>query len=502
MAHRISKVAGFFLPALLAGLALLLPTLLSAQESVRVTEVAITGNKNINTDTIQNAVTLRPGDDYTDQALEKDKASIMSLGYFSAVTVHKDETAEGIKITYEVTENPKITDIKIVGAAPLLIDQVSVVMKTKPGQVLNTTTLNQDIEAIQELYKDKKYIAYVTEEIGVDPQTGVLTVPILVHRVESVEVTGNKKTRSYVFLREMKTKPGSILNLDTLNEDIRKIYNLDILEDIKPYQINPGSDVGLVKISIPVVEKKTGQVSVGLGYSSRQRLVGQARLSESNLKGKAQGLNLLWEQGTTQATGGSGSYEIGFYEPWIDKLHTSLNVTAYNKLLYRFSSGIFGSGPLKNDQFYNERRKGGDLTLSRPLTDKIRVYVGGRFENVDADPALLFNTTGTASDLINIVQNGNVGSGSLRLVHNTRDIDIDPAAGGYEGVSLELGTVDGTRFSLPTGSTTPVGSDFKGGFEKASVDFRRYFSRQGAKKTPQDKRTTIAVRVRTGFATG
>ncbi|MCL5103954.1 MAG: BamA/TamA family outer membrane protein [Armatimonadetes bacterium] len=513
MAYRISKTGGLVLLTLLAGLILIIPTVLSAQETARVTEVAISGNKNINTDTIQNAITLKPGDEYTDQAADKDKASIMSLGYFSAVTVHKDQTAEGVKINYEVTENPKITDIKVVGSEPLKAEQVRAVMKTKPGQVLNTTSLNQDIEAIQELYKDKKYIAYVTEEIGVDPQTGVLTVPILVHRVESVEITGNKKTKTYVFLREMKTGPGKILNLDTLNEDIRRIYNLDILEDIKPYQINPGTEVGLVKITIPVVEKKTGQVSVGLGYSSRQRLVGQARLQESNFKGKAQNLNLLWEQGTTQATGGSASYELGFFEPWIDKQHTSLNVTAFDKLLYRFSSGVFGGGAFQNGQFYNERHKGGDVTVSRPLTDKTRVYVGGRFENVDADPNLLFNSgTTNPSDLVNIIQKGNVAGGSLRMVHNTRDIDIDPAAGGYEGISLEFGTVNGTRFNTVTttqivnGVSTPVSTaepfPFKGGFQKASVDLRRYFSRQGAKKTPQDKRTTIAIRMRTGYATG
>ena len=166
--------------------------------------------------------------------------------------------------------------------------------------MLNATVLNQDIAAIQDYYGEKGYVAYVTEEVGVNPQTGVLTVPILVHRVESVEIKGNKKTQSYVFLREMKTKPGTIFNRNTFRDDLMRIYNLDILEDIKQYEINPGSEIGLLKIVIPVVEKKTGQVSLGFGYSSSQRLVGQASLRETNFRGRGQGLNLLWEQGTTR----------------------------------------------------------------------------------------------------------------------------------------------------------------------------------------------------------
>lgn len=474
------------------------PGMVAAQEPVKVVEVAISGNQNINTDTIMNTVSLKPGDDYTEQAVEKDRTAILSLGYFSAVTVHKDEVAGGVKITYEVTENARITEIKVVGSDPFPAQKICELMKTKPGQVLNTTTLNQDIEAIQQYYGDQGYIAYVTEDIGIDPPTGVLTIPLLVHTVESVEITGNKKTRTYVFLREMKTKPGNIFNVNVLKQDYIRIYNLDILEDIKPYQITPGSALGLIKITIPVVEKKTGQISVGFGYSSQQRLVGQARLSETNFRGKGQGMNLLWEQGTSEAVGGSSSYELGFYEPWIDSRHTSLSVSGFNKILYRFSSGVFGSSTFGNDTTYNERHKGGDVTVSRPLTEKTRVYVGGNFQNVQVDPSLLAISAG--EDLIKIVQDGDVTSGSIRLVHNSRDFDLDPAAGRYDALSVQFGTFDGNRFERTSTGVKPIPS--AGAFRKFTVDFRRYFSPAGRKTTPNDKRTTFAFRLMAGFGTG
>jgi len=125
----------------------------------------------------------------------------------------------------------------------------------------------------------------------------------------------------------------------------------------------------------------------------------------------------------------------------------------------------------------------------------LRVFVGGRFENVDTDPNLL---TGTG-DLAKIVQKGDVSSASLRGVRDTRDIVMDPAAGGYEAVSLEFGKVKSVRFGpAPTYTEMP----FSGNFTKMSVDFRKYFSNLGRKTTPQDKRTTLAVRLRAGAVSG
>lgn len=473
-------------------------------QTQKVVEVAVSGNVNINSDAIRNVIGLKAGMDYTEQDVEKDRAAIMSLGTFSAVTPHKEDVPGGLKVTYEVTENPKVSSIKIVGNDPIPVDKVIGLMKEKSGQVLNTTTLNQDIEAIQTYYGDQGYIAYVTEDIGVDPKTGTLTVPILVNRVQDVTITGNKKTKVWVFLREMKTKPGKVFNVKILKEDIIRIYNLDILEDIKPYQITPGTEIGMVKITIPVVEKKTGMVSLGFGYSSKQRLVGQARLAETNFRGLAQGVNLLWQQGTSEATGGSASEEIGFYEPWLDGKHTSLSINGFNRLLYRFSSGIFNTSTFNN---YNERHQGGDLTVSRPLTDTTRAFVSGRYEYVNTDPNLLKDTTTegvtTFSDLVNIVQKGTVAGGSVRFVHNSRDFDMDASAGGYDGLSLEFGTVDATGFRIPPpGGTELIEFPVNGPFTKTSLDIRRYFSKGGRKLTPQDKRLTLAMRLKAGFASG
>ena len=296
-----------------------------SQDVEKIVQIQISGNQNINSDAVLAVITTKVGDNYEQAKIDADKIAIIGLGYFNAVTERKEPIAGGVSLTYEVTENPRITEIKILNSDPVPAEKVLEVMKSKPNEILNDNILRQDYEAIQAYYADLGYFAYVTEETGIDPKTGILSVPILVHTVEEVVITGTVKTKSYVFLREMKTKKGVIFNAKVLQADIMRIYSLDILEDIKPYKINPGSKPGLLKVEIPVVEKKTGQISLGLGYSSKERLVGQVRLQETNFQGKGQGLNFLWEQGaSSQAVGGSSSQEVGFYEPWLDSKQTSL----------------------------------------------------------------------------------------------------------------------------------------------------------------------------------
>ena len=461
------------------------------QEGQKVAQIVITGNQNINKETIANVVKLAPGAQYTKEAADKDREAINAIGYFSAVSVRTEETPEGLRVIYDVAENAVVKEIKIVGAGPVPEETIRKLLRTQAGQVLNTETLKTDIDAIQRYYRDKGYIAYVTEDIGIDSKTGDLTIPILVHTVASVDIVGNKKTRESVFVREMKTRPGRYFNMKVLHEDVARILNLDLLDDVEMPKIEPAKDVGKVNVVIPVKEKKTGEVRVGLGYSNRSRLVGRAELTETNLRGRGQGLTLLWETTTTEnALGGSASYEVGFYEPWIDKKHTSLSFNVFNKLLYRFSPSFIGGTGTVNGQTYNERRKGGTFGLSRPFTDFTRAFVTLRSERVHTSDIPTTGTTGLIS------LNGPIRSGTIKLLNNTRDFDKDPAVGWYKSVSVELGSADVIEKSS-SGSRA-----LKGPFRKLQIDIRHYWSRGGRKMTPTDKRTTIAARILLGVSSG
>lgn len=451
----------------------------SAQDQ-QISEVVVTGNENISRDAVLTVIALTPGTKFTEKAVQDAKQAILAMGNFERVVVGTETTDSGIRVVFNVIENPVVKEIRFAGNTAISTEKLRSLMRTNAGHVLNINTLERDAESIRTFYRDQGYIADITEELGIDPESGVLTIPILENLVESVEITGNKKTKTYVILREMDLKPGDVYNSKVLVRDLTRIYDLDYFDvDVEQwYRLEPGSDIGRLKVIVPVREKKTGQITLGVGYSSRQRLVGQAKVSESNFRGRGQGVNVLWEVGNRSR---GTSYEVGYYEPWLDSKHTSLSASVYNKMIYRFTSNVLGSNDSSGD--YDERRQGASMTLARPFSRTNKGFLTLRHESVDTQ------------NVINpvIQQDGKVSSGTLRFTNNTRDSELDPVSGSYNSYALELGQTDFTSQADQSANTF---------FSKYSVDLRRYFSKGGARREINESRRILAVRLMAGGLTG
>jgi outer membrane protein insertion porin family len=279
------------------------------------------------------------------------------------------------------------------------------------------------------------------------------------------------------------------LNFKKLQRDIERVYNLDLFEDVNvpppPDGIVPGSEPGKVIIRLNVKEKKTGQISLGLGYSSPQGVVGRIEYSETNFRGLAEGINLLLELGGKAAR---TSFELSYFEPYIDKHHTSLSLSVYDKVIYRFANSVLSSAvtTTSSSDLFNEVRKGASATLTRPLSDTRRVVFGLRTEDLHLN---LSSSDSTIADLPDFVkQEGRVSVMSAKFIRDTRDILSDPAKGEYFTYGADLGSSD-------------IKPDTKGTYTRLSADLRRYYSK-GVRKTPTEKKTVWAGRLMLGAMSG
>jgi outer membrane protein insertion porin family len=379
MSLRTSCVAGLLSPATtivvaaaVAGtvFAAARPAQAQAQEGQTVTEVVVSGVVNTNRETIVLTAGTKTGQPFSSAAFEKDKVAIRDLGLYASVGGRVETTPDGkLRVVFDVIENPVVQKIEITGvnvnSRTINKEKVREQIRSVEGQVLNTQTVLADIQRIQRLYSQNNYLAYVDEKAGIEEKTGVLTFPIVETTVESIQFTGNNKTKSYVFQREMKTRVGEPYNTNILSRDLTRVFNLQFLDDIGPVRPEPGSDLGRVRLVIPVQERRTGTVGVSFGYSSRQRLVGALELSESNFRGRGQGVNFRWEVGGIASR---NSFELGFSDPYLLPQHTGLSVSLFDRVVYRFNRSLSSnltSGT--DDDPYYERRQGGAVTLSRPF---------------------------------------------------------------------------------------------------------------------------------------
>jgi outer membrane protein insertion porin family len=448
----------------------------------------IAGNKNITGEAIRAILKQKVGQPFSPTDAESDRQAIQDMGYFSAVTLRTTvaPVTNQVSETYTLVENPRVTAIVFTGnsveSSPVLLK----VMQTQTGQVLNTNLLSKDIQSIIAVYRNAGFRASISDEINIDPATGTLTVPLIEARISSLTITGNKKTKTWVITREMKSKPGQVYNENVFRRDLTKIYNLGLFDNVGPADIGT-PDVGKVALTLPVTEKRTGQVSVGVGYSSTEHLVGRAQLSESNFRGLGETASIMWEVGSVQS---ESSIDLGFADPWIDRKHDGFSVDLYDKVVYRFDNSFFSGSSVGTSSQYVERHKGAQVSLSRPLSDYTTGFLTVRGESVSTN-----NADVPVSSLF-ILQNDSIFGLGGRIVTDTRDNAFNAAAGGYTAFSLEgVGADTSTAGNAP--SPLAPGPYY---FPKFGADLRRYFSLQGKRrKSLTENKRVFAVRLLAGF---
>ena len=421
-------------------------------EDVMVTDIAISGNFEVSDEEILGAVTTKVGEPLSTEKLEADLQRIFDLGYFSKeVKASLSEHQGGARVTFRVEENPVVNDILIDGNKSFTASELKDAMKTKKNEVLNSSELRSDVEAIEKLYYDNGYLAARVIDAQMDQNHNLqilisegIIQDIRVQYVikdddnpEAIEVLESGKTKPYVITREMKTEVGDVYNTEVIGKDLQRIYNLGFFEDVHT-KVETGDRPGRIILVVEVEETNTGSVGFGAGYSSNSGLTGFLSLSERNLKGKARRADIKLEFG-----GKRNNYELGYFEPWLDKKETSVEVNIYNSSEEDF---LYGLGGVVSDD-YEEIRSGFTLTFGRPITDYTKVFLGFKSENVNVEPYLYDYLDGSSRSV----------TGTIRT--DTRDNIFNPTAGRYDSASLEL-------------NGGMLGGDYN--YEKLTVDLRRF----------------------------
>jgi len=474
-----------------------------AYNGPRIGEIIVTGNKTLSSAYIIAASGHKVGDPCTDQTLSEMQTNLVRTGYFgehstdvaSAVRVHSEEynPPNGqCKVIIEVDENDTIRSVNITGSGPIKPEEIQKLLHVnlQTGTVYNEEQFARDFQDIQDLYRRQGYIVIPAQDAGPDPKNpSVLNVDLIVARVSEIKITGNHKTKTKVILREMRTKTGDYYNENTLNKDVLRLYNMDIFDDVVPQERTVGP--GQISITISVVEKRTGTFNVGVGYSERESLIGFAELSDTNFRGMGEQLSLRWNQSVLIS---KPDVELSFTEPWLDSHQTALNVQLYNRIVYRFANTISNALPVTvtgttASQYY-EQRLGSTITVSRPFANVFRGALSLRAENVRS------NSLDLSPRNAIIVQNGPIESVSGSLIHNTRDLDLDPVSGGFHVASMEIGHAN-LRPAVPFVFGGVFGNI---NFIKNTLEARQYYSLQGPRprnKPDEDKRS-VALRLMLG----
>lgn len=409
--------------------------------------IDVAGTVNIKPETILAATRLKPGDLWTPDKVRQDLRLIYELGTFSDVTADFSLLPEGVKVVYNVKENPVLKGIVIQGTQKVSKDKLLPLMTVKTGSVLNSKTVATNLRSMEEYYKGQGYILAKTGDVNFSPE-GILTVRINEGIVEDIVVKGNTKTKAHVITREMRTKKGQPFNSKDARRSMQKLYNLGFFEDVN-LKLQPGKQPGGTILEISVVEQKTGTFSIGGGYSASDGLVGIITVGDKNFRGSGDNVNVHWEFGGKSST--TGNYSVSYQKPWIDSKQTSLGFTVYNMVNQYIDYNTSGD----DIATYNRRYRGFDITLGRPVNDYLAHYVTLKNR---WDEYVNWVSGQTYTDEYIKDNYGLTRSIILSRVFDSRDSNTNPSTG--------------TRYSL-SGEFAGLGGDFS--FNKYTAEMRHYW---------------------------
>lgn len=298
-------------------------------------------------------------------------------------------------------------------------EEIRKMLKTKEGDVFSRGNLSSDVIVLTDMFGDRGYAyADVSPRTDIDAEKKLVNISFNARKgqlvyIEKIRIKGNTKTRDKVVRREMRVSEGDLYNGSAIRRSRQRIFNLGFFKEAN-LTTSPGSDAGKINIDIDVEEGPTGTLSVGMGYSSIDGLVGMMQVSQGNLFGRGQKLSLNAEVG-----GESSNYSISFTEPYL--FDTSLSA----------GFDIFDSEREYTD--YSSSKKGWGLRSGISLGEYSRFNLGYRFEEIN-----ITNVDPDAPSLIQLSEGMRTTSSlTATISRDTRDNYMNPSRGSLNSLSAE-----------------------------------------------------------------
>ena len=397
-----------------------------------IVEINFKGAAEATESAARGALTLHVGDTVTEEGLPKDRDAIYATGYFYDLYPVFESVPEGIVLTYYVLENPLLKEVKIEGNTAESTETLMGLITVKQGELLNSRTLQENVQAIQEKYRADGYILAKITDLNI-AQDGTLTIKISEGNLEGYKVKGNKKTKDRVILREMRQKPGEPFNANMARRSMQRVYNLGYFEDVN-VKMNPGIEPNAVIMEIDVKEKRTGSFGIGAGYSSQDGMVGMISISDTNFRGVGDTISISYEMSgdDTDARG----YTFMYRRPWLDKKETAGTLRLYNRTYEYDDYDANGN----HKESFMRKYAGGEFTLSRPMSEYSTNFITLRNRK---DEYVKHTETGNAGDrsgdMVWRKKNfGTTRSITLEHVTDTRDNVYEPTMGARTSISAEF----------------------------------------------------------------
>ncbi|WP_113155143.1 outer membrane protein assembly factor BamA [Nitratireductor sp. OM-1] len=399
---------------------------------------------------------LMRDDIYDDNRLRADEETLRRFYYnrgyadfrVISATADLDEVENAYTVTFTVDEGERYRfgNIGVESTVTGIdTDALNAEIKTRQGNVYSAKNVEDSIIALTENVAGKGYaFAQVTPRGNRNFETREIDVVYSIDEgprayIQRIEIRGNQRTRDYVIRREFDLSEGDAFNQVLVQRAKRRLEGLNFFQTVNISTV-PGSQPDQVILVVDVVEKSTGEFSIGAGYSTAS---GDSSSGGFSVEGSVTERNFLGRGQFVRIAAGGGKdsrdYSFSFTEPYFLGRRISAGFDVYRRTR-------------KFDDKYDRDTTGATIRFGLPITEALSSQLAYNFSQEEytgvgfcADDPIDPAKCNLAPALIEAIDDGKwiKSSVSGSLVYNTIDDMKNPHSGLYANLTLEVAGLGG-----------------------------------------------------------
>lgn len=361
-------------------------------ESARITSIRFVGNTVFSDKVLRDQLSLSmptwlswytKADRYAREKLAADLETLRSFyldrGYLefsvesTQVSISPDR--EDIHITIVVHEGERfvVKGYELSGELLGRREQFDRLVELKEGDIFSGARLTASTEAISARLGELGYaFANVNAVPDIDREKRTVAFTIMVDPgrrvyVRRINISGNYRTRDVVIRREMRQFEDAWYDAARIRLSRERIGRLGYFTDVQIDSVPVPEAPDQVDLDVKVTEQTTGNLMLGLGISSTEKVVISGSISQANFLGTGKALAL--EVNTSKI---SRTVSLSYTDPYFTPDGVSRSFDVYTRL--------FNAASLRLGD-YRWRSSGVGLRFGIPYTEVDRLSFGLSLEN-------------------------------------------------------------------------------------------------------------------------
>lgn len=313
--------------------------------------------------------------------LEKLKSFYLDNGYLNFIIestqVSLGPEKESVYVTVNIIEGERYTvsDVKLSGDLILPQEKLFKLISLKSGDVFSRRKITDSTKAISDLLAENGYaFSNVNMIPKVDEKSRTVGLTFFVDPgrrvyVRRINVTGNTKTQDKVVRRELRQLEGDWLSTKHVARSKTRLDRLGFFSNVSVETKRITGVNDQVDLNYNVVEKPTGSLQVGLGYSDTQGMVLNLSVNQNNFMGTGQKAGISFDNGDV-----TKQFSFSLFNPYYTEDGVSRNASLYFRQVDAAEADISN---------YNTDSYGASLSYGIPLSEYTNYNWGFKYDNTE-----------------------------------------------------------------------------------------------------------------------